>query len=394
MNSTFKILPLLSLIVLSLSACRDNNNGGTFYGELMISGNISGQQPLVLYFEELTPTEIIPLDTIKTDADGFFQFEWYVDNSGFYRIGLNQNDFITIALEPNQKIYLTAQSDDFRNSYKIEGSEGSELLWKINQKHLKGLQVTDSLRMAYREARFTGDYLETREELKSAFNSLKDIFREFLLNIVEENPRNLASILALHHFFEDEVLLNEEDHFYHFEKLSKSLCSIYPGNKHVINLKKRVNDFKRNEEQKRRNEESLAIGKPAPEITLPDPMGSPISLSSLQGNIVLIDFWAAWCPPCREANVLLKELYNKYHASGFEIYGISLDRNRQHWIDAIRKDNITWKQVSDLRFMNSPVVSLYNVAEVPHYVLIDREGKIISRNFSIDELEALLKENL
>lgn len=392
--SAYITFSLITLTLVNLVSCKDNNNGELYHGDFYVSGNIAGKTPVTLFFEELTPTEIIPLDTIQTDADGFFKFDWYIDNPGFYRLGTNQGNFVTLSVEPHQNIYLTAQQDNLPATYQVEGSDGSFILWKINQKHQAAIQHTDSLRIAYREARYTNTYIEARHELTQNFTDLKDEFRLFLINKIESNPQNLASILALYHFFEDELLLNKEEHFYYFNKLSKSLCKSYPSNKHVINLKKQVNDFKRQQENHIRNEENLAVGKPAPEILLPDPHGNPIALSSLQGNVVLIDFWAAWCPPCREANILLGELYEKYQQRGFEIYAISLDRNREQWINAIKKDSIHWTQVSDLRFMNSPVVSLYNVAEVPHYVLINREGKIISRNFPVSDLESLLIENL
>lgn len=392
--SAYITFSLITLTLVNLVSCKDNNNGELYHGDFYVSGNIAGKTPVTLFFEELTPTEIIPLDTIQTDADGFFKFDWYIDNPGFYRLGTNQGNFVTLSVEPHQNIYLTAQQDNLPATYQVEGSDGSFILWKINQKHQAAIQHTDSLRIAYREARYTNTYIEARHELTQNFTDLKDEFRLFLINKIESNPQNLASILALYHFFEDELLLNKEEHFYYFNKLSKSLCKSYPSNKHVINLKKQVNDFKRQQENHIRNEENLAVGKPAPEILLPDHHGNPIALSSLQGNVVLIDFWAAWCPPCREANILLGELYEKYQQRGFEIYAISLDRNREQWINAIKKDSIHWTQVSDLRFMNSPVVSLYNVAEVPHYVLINREGKIISRNFPVSDLESLLIENL
>ncbi len=380
-------------VVFALTGCKDNTNG-VDEGDIVISGQFRTNQQQKIIFEELTPTDLISIDTITTDSRGNFSYTHYIENAGFYRLRPLEGRFITLAAEPREKIYITADFDDIRGTYTVTGSQGSEILWKLTRNQIKGLQEADSLRTVFHENKFEPEFEELRQELKTRYQQIKEEQVEFALNIVEENPNSLASILALYQFFEDKLLITETEHFDYFEKLSQSLCSSYPSNKHVINLKKRVNDFKREEQERLRNEENLAVGSIAPDITLPNPDGKQTSLSSLEGNVVLIDFWAAWCPPCREANAILGELHKKYNDDGFEIFAVSLDRTRDQWLNAIKKDSITWSQVSDLRFMNSPVVSLYNVTEVPHYVLIDRERRIISRNFSITDLESLLQENL
>ncbi len=381
------------LILLLAVACNDNNNNN-HEGELVISANIHPESPTQLILEELTPSDVIIIDTIYPDEQGYFKYTLLIQSAGFYRLRLPKGDFITLAAEPHEEIHIKAAGSNLRKSYTVAGSEGSSILWQLNRKQLQGMQQADSLRQIYREHRHDPDFAEHKMILKQEYKSIKEDQRQFVIGIIENNPTTLASVLALYQFFEDNMLLDETGHFEYFSKLSKSLCTAYPSNKHVINLKKRVNDIKREEQQKKRNEENLAIGKIAPNITLPDPGGNQVSLSSLEGNIVLLDFWASWCPPCREANTIIGELHKKYSGQGFEVYSVSLDRTRDQWVDAIKKDNISWQQVSDLRFMNSPVVSLYNITEVPQYLLIDRERKIIARNFNIHELEDLLKENL
>lgn len=391
MNKTSKyIVP--AVMALIWMGCEPKTN--TSEKGLVISGQFSNAADTMFILEELTPSELIPVDTVFTDHEGSFRYSIDIDEAGFYRITVNAANFITLSTEPGEEIEIIADFEDMPSTYSVSGSPGSQILHNLNQEKAKGMMKADSLRKIYREHRGTDEFPEIREELRAEYRNIKNRQREYVINTIENNLTSLASVLALYQYFEDHILLNENDHFEYFEKLSNSLCDVYPSNKHVIDLKKRVHDHKRKEEQRLENEENLAEGNPAPEIVLPDPQGNPVSLSSLKGNVVLIDFWAAWCPPCRKANVKLGELYEKYHQKGFEIYGISLDRTREQWIDAIEKDNITWHQVSDLRFMNSPVVTLYNVSEIPHTVLIDREGNIIARNFSVDELEELIIANL
>jgi peroxiredoxin len=385
--------PILLIFAILLVGCTnnssENNEGGVF-----LTGKLEGSQPITLYLEELTPSEIIPLDTIRTNQEGRFQHTLRVKNAGFYRIRTTQTDFITLAVEPGEKLEINAHADQLKETYTVTGSHGSRILWQLNQKILEGIAKADSLRTIYHEYRFNSQFHNVKQDLQNHYNKIVEQQEKFAISVIEENPQSLASILALYQYFEDNVLLNDTAHFEYFEKLSKSLCSNYPSNKHVINLKKRVNDLKRQNAERLKNEQNLELGNIAPDITLPDHEGNSLSLSSLEGNVVLIDFWAAWCPPCREANHILKDLYAQHKNQGFEIYAVSLDRTREQWLKAIDKDSITWKQVSDMRFMNSPVVSLYMVTEVPHYVLLDRERRIIARNFRINELEDLLKENL
>ena len=117
----------------------------------------------------------------------------------------------------------------------------------------------------------------------------------------------------------------------------------------------------------------------APEISLKDLNGQTVPLSSLRGNIVLIDFWASWCRPCRyEMKQVLTPLYQKYHDKGFDIYSVSLDQNQQQWAQASQAENITWTNVSDLKGWHSPVAQTYGINKIPSTFLLDKEGNIIA----------------
>ena len=392
MNRLIFHIFLLFFILIWASCARERREVRD--GEIIVSGTFQNGSDKSLLFEELTPSDLIPVDSIYTDAEGNFSFSLFIEEAGFYRLFAGGANFITLVVEPGENIEILADFQDMVGTYTVEGSPGSKIIWKINREKLKGIMKADSLRIVYHESRLEPNFLTIREDLKQAYRDVKNQQRNFVIQIIENNPNSLASILALYQYFEDHMLLREKDHFDYFEMLSKTLCDKYPTNKHVIDLKKRVADHKREERQRLLNEQNLAAGKPAPEIVLPDPEGNQVALSSLRGNVVLIDFWAAWCPPCREANKTLVVLYEKYKNRGFEIYGVSLDRTREQWVNAIETDNITWHQVSDLRFMNSPVVNLYSITEIPHKVLLDRKGNIIARNIPVEELESLLRDHL
>jgi peroxiredoxin len=133
-------------------------------------------------------------------------------------------------------------------------------------------------------------------------------------------------------------------------------------------------------------------GAVAPDFSQNTPEGKEVKLSDFRGKVTLIDFWASWCGPCRRENPNVVKLYNQYKDQGFDILGVSLDRDEKRWLDAIAKDGLEWTQVSDLKGWKNQVAKLYGVSSIPHTVLLDGEGRIIQRNLRGEKLEEKLAE--
>jgi thiol-disulfide isomerase/thioredoxin len=135
-------------------------------------------------------------------------------------------------------------------------------------------------------------------------------------------------------------------------------------------------------------------GQTAAELSLPDLNGNIVSLSAFKGKVVLIDFWASWCGPCRHNNPQLVKIYNKYHDKGLEIYGISLDDDTGNWKKAVHHDKLSWVQVNDIKGWDAPSAYLYGVDAIPASFLIDKQGVIRDINAEGPELEKTIRNLL
>ena len=194
---------------------------------------------------------------------------------------------------------------------------------------------------------------------------------------IAENPGSFATVLALRSTFYN----------YDTEELDEALTRLEAPLQQMEEYKYMYGKLERMK--------AVAIGQKYTDFGLATPEGEILKISDVHnGNVLLIDFWAAWCGPCRRANPELVEIYHEYHDQGFEIIGVSLDRDSASWLKAIEDDKLTWPQISDLKYWNSEGAELYGVPAIPHAVLIDREGTIVAKKLHGQELrdaiEALL----
>lgn len=177
------------------------------------------------------------------------------------------------------------------------------------------------------------------------------------------------------------------DEFQEYEAVAKDLLEGFPESKVVQSIKPQMEQYRAKYEAS----QILASGKPAPEIAMPNADGDTLRLSDLKGKVVLIDFWASWCGPCRKENPNVVRLYEKYNKDGFEVFSVSLDNNKERWQGAIAADNLIWENhVSELNKWRNSAAQTYGVSGIPFTVLIDKDGNIISTNLRGVALESAL----
>jgi peroxiredoxin len=194
---------------------------------------------------------------------------------------------------------------------------------------------------------------------------------------IAENPASFATVLALRGTF----------YIFDTEGLDEALTSLEEPLQQMEEYKYMYGKLERMK--------AVAIGQKYTDFGLATPEGGVLNISDVhKGNVLLVDFWAAWCGPCRRANPELVEIYHEYNDRGFEIIGVSLDRDSASWVKAIADDNLTWPQISDLQFWNSEGAELYGVASIPHAVLIDREGIITAKKLHGQELRDAIESLL
>lgn len=334
-----------------------------------ITGTFRGSGSVPVYLQYLSAQQLVEVDTVNTYAEGNFSFEMSIDVAGFYRIALDQNNFCVLVVYPGESISVDADGSSIYATYSVTGSEESSRLQDLN----KLLAPRDSINMAFQNAQMTRDQQKFQEVVAVYDGIMADVMDQ-VKAFIDEDPATLTALAAAQN-------LNIDEDFPYYLKVIDALQGKADGNDFYEAVSTQVNAQRK-----------LAIGSPAPEIALNQPNGEELKLSDLRGQYVLIDFWASWCGPCRKENPNVVRVYNKYHDKGFEILGVSLDKNQNAWLNAIDQDGLTWRHVSDLKFWNSAVVPEYQVKGIPLTYLVDSEGNIVGKNLRGRSLENKLAE--
>ncbi len=375
-------------VLLLISSCGNKANGG-----FQVKGKLNNSKGETVSLVDVNSSSVKIIDSVKVDEHGEFVFAKKVPNKGFYTIQITPENYVTIIADSSEKIIIEGDAKNLSDSAKVSGSKDSEILFRFNEyarKKFKTMEILrnqqDSVRRVYEAFMNTTHdsiYLDSLSKaLEPRFNSfsqqydqLADEMTAYIKKFIDENISSFASLAAVQ-------MLNPERDINYFVKVADALLTKYPD---VENLKGFQNYVQ--------SKKHLAIGKRAPEITMNDRNDKPLSLSSMKGKIVILDFWASWCKPCRAESPFIVSLYNKYKDKGVDVFSVSLDFKKEAWLSAIEQDKLAWKNhVCDFKQWQSPVVSLYDFTGIPYTCVIDKDGNIAGKNLQGPELEEKIKE--
>jgi peroxiredoxin len=373
--------------MVTITGCKNNN--------IEINGKLLNSTPgKYLYLDELKSTELITIDSAMIDEEGQFSFVRKVESPSFYLLKSDDKNFLTMLLEPGQKISLNAYSDSLNYPIYVTGSKGTELMVTYNKKLKKTIDQLSGLRSVYMQNLGSPQLATVIEKLDSTAHIYLNEINSYTKKYIDDNLNSLISLVALYQqVAPGEYVLHHQKDLSYFLKVDSSLSHLYPDYEPVQSLHEQVQNLLADLKTQNMVSPLVLTGSEAPEIALPDPEGDTIRLSSTRGNVVLINFWASWSNLCRKENAELVKIYDIYHDKGFEIFQVSLDKTRDAWLEGIRKDNLEkWIHVSDIKYWNSVVVPLYKIEVVPANYLLDKEGRIIASNLRGEDLNKKLAE--
>ncbi len=339
-----------------------------------ISGKISNAGEDALIIQKITDKGTLVLDTIKLDKEGKFNFKNYSDTAWFYRLALqNKGHWVQILVHPGDKLVFSGDANDKLSTFTITGNPKVEAYQKYLMKEIAFKSVTDSIRYVYQAAKSENKAHLVFDALDARYKAIAKDMERYSLQFLVEQKDNLASVVVANNV--DQDLKNKDVVLQMVKEVGKN----YPQHPYWKDYNDRISSFY-----------AINVGGIAPNIALVNPQGKILNLDSLRGKVVLIDFWATWCGPCRGEIPYLKQAYEKYHAKGFEIFSISSDRDVDAWKRFIVAQGMNWQHV--IESGDAEASRIYMVNSIPRTYLLDRDGKIIAMNLRGENLLTKLAE--
>jgi thiol-disulfide isomerase/thioredoxin len=379
---------LCSLVAFSLLvSCGSDSAENGLENNFHIEGTIKNAANQEIRIEAQAQTGAIIVAKGKTESDGSYEIEGNIPGMGIYSmtIGSDNRNAIALTLEKNDQVTISGDLATFAIAPMISGTRWAKPL------------TTYMLlfnRFAKQQMEITMKETDPNKQL-ALFEQLRLPILKFAQQQVNKEPGNPVNIILASSLFP-----SQESGFSNWSpknmevlvKMGRAFDHEHADSPLTKMLSEQIGMIQAEFESYQQNNSGEIS---APEIIAKNPSGKELSLSSLKGKVVLVDFWASWCAPCRKENPTVVKMYNKYHAKGFEIFSVSLDQDATAWKTAIQKDGLSWTHhVSDLMGWESPIVKQFGVQGIPYTVLINKEGKIVGVGLRGLDLERKLIEQL
>jgi thiol-disulfide isomerase/thioredoxin len=350
-----------------------------------VSGELKGAENLRIYLEAPSDRGLISVADTIISASGSFKLEGNIPSIGYYllRVGENPQNVIPVTMVPGDELKINCYASNFGTEPNASGTK-----WSSSMNDYLRLMKQFQIEQANLKAK---EGSVSNEELTIQFLKIKNKLEAVTQTKILNKPANPFNIVMTGSLFPSSSFDNWDiNNLKILKVVAQAFEESYPKTTVAETFRRQVEDIE--------NAYTQYFGYKngtiqAPEISLNTPEGKIVKLSELLGKIVLIDFWASWCVPCRKENPTLVKLYNKYKNKGFTILSVSLDEDVNAWKNAILTDGLVWpNHVSDLLGWKSSMINLYSIEAIPLTILINKEGKIIGKDLRGAALEQKITE--